>query len=66
MKLRYWRRQLKRRYAEWDRIRDQYDCGYSLARFMSRRLLLAEDQVNEAIRMCKQLDPQCKLEEIKS
>jgi hypothetical protein len=65
MKLRYWRRQLRRRYTEWALIRDQYDCGYELARYMSRNLLLAEDDLNEAIRMCRQLDPLCTLEEIK-
>jgi hypothetical protein len=65
MKLRYWRRQLRKRYARWGAIRDEYDCGYSLAVYISDRLRHAEDEVNEAIRMCRSLDPTCKLEEIR-
>jgi hypothetical protein len=66
MKLRYWRRQLRKRYTEWAFIRDQYDCGYHLARYMSSRLAIAEERFNEAIRMCRSLDPSCKLKEIAS
>jgi hypothetical protein len=66
MKLRYWRGQLRSRYAEWAAIYDQYDCGYHLARYMSSRLSRAEDRVNEAIRMCRSLDPSFTMEEIKA
>lgn len=65
MKLRKWKRKLRYRYTEWCAIRDQYDCGYTLARYMSGRLLHAEAKVNEAIRMCRSLDPEFKMEEIK-
>lgn len=55
---------MRKRYVQWAHIRDEYDCGYHLARYMSSRLALAEDKLNEAIRMCRQLDPLCTLKEI--
>jgi hypothetical protein len=65
VRLKYWRFKLRCRCKEWQSIRDEYDCGYTLARSMSCRLVEAEDRLNEAIRKCKAIDSRCQLEEFK-
>lgn len=52
------------RFDRWQRIRDRYDCGYSMARYISFSLCIAERRLNEAIDMCNKLDPNSRIPRI--
>lgn len=56
-----WKARLKKRYLEFVRIADQFDCGHTLACYVSYRVSDARDRVNEAIDKCSEFDPLCNL-----
>lgn len=64
IRLAIWRSRLKSRFLTYRAISDEYSCGAALAAHLSSRLRRAKDRVNEAIRKCRELDPECSVKEL--
>lgn len=60
--LRYWKRQLRKRYLRYASFMDALPCGRAIAREMNLGRCLVDD-LNEAIRNVKSLDPACAIKE---
>lgn len=64
IRLMIWKRRLRKAYKDFAAVRDEYDCGDLLACHISSRAFDARRRMNEAIRQCVKLDPDCKLREM--
>jgi hypothetical protein len=59
-----WKKELGKRYAEYQSLLSEFSCGAELAGHISSRVAEAKAKVNHAISKCREFDPQCQLKDI--